>query len=114
MLLRLYRLSQELPIQHFQDAALAQIKQVLPFDSSMWGTATTKPEGIDIHTVHLHEKSPEMVVAYQLVKHQDSAAASVFGKPRVTHTFHTESSFPGADKKSYATFCGVFNMKISL
>ncbi len=104
LLLRLYRLSQELPIQHFQDAALVQIKRVLPFDSSMWGTATTKPEGIDIHTVHLHEKSPEMVVAYQQIKHQDSAAASVFGKPRVTHIFHTRSSFPGADKNEFRDF----------
>ena len=111
LLLRLYRLSQELPIHHFQDAALAQIKRVLPFDSSMWGTATTKPEGIDLHTVHLHEKSPEMVVAYQLVKHQDSAAASVFGKPRVTHTFHTESSFPGADKKELRDFLRCFQQE---
>ena len=79
LLLRLYRLSQELPIQLFQDAALSQIKQVLPFDSSMWGTATTAPEGIDIHTVHLHEKSPEMLVAYEQVKHLDSAAASIKG-----------------------------------
>lgn len=104
LLLRLYRLSQELPIQHFQDAALAQIKQVLPFDSSMWGTATTKPEGIDIHTVHLHEKSPEMVEAYQFVKQHDSAAASVFGKPRITNIFHTGSSFPGADKAEFRDF----------
>lgn len=104
LLLRLYRLSQELPIQHFQDAALAQIKQVLPFDSSMWGTATTKPEGIDIHTVHLHEKSPEMVEAYQFVKHHDSAAASVFGKPQITNIFHTGSSFPGADKAEFRDF----------
>ncbi|UUZ76278.1 LuxR C-terminal-related transcriptional regulator [Polaromonas sp. P1(28)-13] len=98
LLLRLYRLSQELPIQHFQDAALAQIKRVLPFDSSMWGTATTKPEGIDIHTVHLHEKSPEMLLAYEPVKHQDSAAATVFGKSHVTRTFHAESWF--SDQKT--------------
>ncbi|SFB72662.1 regulatory protein, luxR family [Polaromonas sp. OV174] len=93
LLLRLYRLSEELPIQHFQDAVLTQIKQVLPFDSSMWGTATTTPEGIAIHTVHLHEKSPDMLLAYEPLKHQDSAAATVFGKSHVTRTFHAQSWF---------------------
>ena len=104
LLLRLYRLSQELPIQHFQDAALAQIKRVLPFDSSMWGTATTTPEGIDIHTVHLHEKSPEMLLAYEPVKHQDSAAATVFGKSHVTRTFHAESWFSGPETRELRDF----------
>lgn len=104
LLLRLYRLAQELPIQHFQDAALVQIKQILPFDSSMWGTATTTPEGIEIHTVHLHEKSPEMVVAYEDLKHQDRAAASVFGKSRVTHTFNTDSFFAGAANSEFRGF----------
>jgi len=88
LLLRLYRLSQELPIALFQDAALAQIKLVLPFDSSMWGTATTTDHGIDIHTVHLYEQPAEMLTAYEAVKHQDTAAASLVGLPRVTGRFH--------------------------
>lgn len=96
LLLRLYRLSQELPIQHFQDAALAQIKQVLPFDSSMWGTATTTASGIDIHTVHLHQKSPEMLQAYEPIKHLDSAAAAVFGKSNVTLSVNSQNWFGGA------------------
>ncbi|WP_394789698.1 response regulator transcription factor [Rhodoferax sp.] len=96
LLLRLYRLSQELPIQHFQDAALAQIKQVLPFDSSMWGTATTTASGIDIHTVHLHQKSPEMLQAYEPIKHLDSAAAAVFGKANVTLSVNSQNWFGGA------------------
>ncbi len=98
LLLRLYRLSQELPIQHFQDAALAQIKQVLPFDSSMWGTATTTPQGIDIHTVHLHEKSPEMLVAYEPVKHLDVAPGLVFGKTNAVVALNAEAEY-GRRKK---------------
>jgi DNA-binding CsgD family transcriptional regulator len=104
LLLRLYRLSQELPIQCFQDAALEQIKAILPFDSSMWGTATTTPEGIEIHTVHLHEKSPEMVVQYEHVKQHDIAASSVFGKTRVTHTFNAERFFAEPEKQDMLDF----------
>ena len=104
LLLRLYRLSQELPIQHFQDAALEQIKGVLPFDSSMWGTATTTVEGIEIHTVHLHQKSPEMVEQYEDVKHQDIAASSVFGKTRVTHAFNAERYFAAPQNKEMLDF----------
>lgn len=89
LLLRLYRLSHELPIDAFQDAALDLIKPVLPFDSSMWGTATTADEGIDVHTLHLHEKSPEMMVEYEHHKHLDSAAASFFGKGHGTRGFNS-------------------------
>ncbi len=104
LLLRLYRLSQELPIQHFQDAVLAQIKQVLPFDSSVWGTATTTPWGIDIHTVHLHETSQEMLQAYEPLKHLDSAAATVFDKRYVTRVFHADSWFSSPETRGLRDF----------
>lgn len=114
LLLRLYRLSQELPIQLFQDAALAQIKQVLPFDSSMWGTATATADGIDIHTVHLHQKSPEMLVAYEAVKHLDSAAASVLGQSHVTRAFHSDSWFTGAANRDMRAFLCRFQQESSM
>nr|WP_315236492.1 LuxR C-terminal-related transcriptional regulator [uncultured Albidiferax sp.] len=111
LLLRIYRLAQELPIQYFQDAALVQIKQILPFDSSMWGTATTTPEGIDIHTVHLHEKSPEMLQAYEPLKHMDSAAASVFGKSNATLTIHAESWFADRETREMREFLRRFKQE---
>jgi DNA-binding CsgD family transcriptional regulator len=104
LLLRLYRLSQELPIDHFQDAALAQLRLLLPFDSAIWGTATTAKTGIDIHNVHLLEKSPDMVAAYQPLKHVDSAAASVFGKPRTTLAFNSSSWFCGSKDQELLAF----------
>ncbi|WP_295957436.1 LuxR C-terminal-related transcriptional regulator [Rhodoferax sp.] len=104
LLLRLYRLAQEMPIQHFQDAALAQIKQVLPFDSSVWGTATTHPQGIDIHTVHLHESSPEMLQGYESLKQLDTAAATVFGKAHVVRAFHTDSWFASPETRELRDF----------
>jgi len=116
LLLRLYRLSQELPIQHFQDAALAQVKQVLPFDSSMWGTATTKPEGIDIHTVHLHAISPDMLVEYETLKHQDATAAMVLDESEVTYSINIETFYAGRAAREYRDFSqrfGVENMLIA-
>lgn len=89
LLLQLYRLSHELPIHVFQDAALELIKSVLPFDASMWGTATTAAEGIDVHTLHLHEKTPDMMAEYESFKHLDSAAASFFGKGHGTKGFNS-------------------------
>lgn len=88
LLLQLYRIAQELPIAEFQDAALNLVKLVLPFDSSMWGTAEGKEEGVDIHTVHLHKQSQEMLVAYEPVKHLDTAVAPLFALPRVTRGFN--------------------------
>ena len=93
LLLRLYRMAQELPIAEFQDAALGLLKGVLPFDSSLWGTAAPSPGGADIHTVHLHNKSPEMLPAYESVKHLDTAVAGMFAEPRATRGFHLETWF---------------------
>jgi DNA-binding CsgD family transcriptional regulator len=91
LLLKLYRLSHEMPIESFQDAALELVKPLLPFDASMWGTATTADEGIDVHTLHLYRKTPEMTLEYDDFKHLDSAAASLFGKGQGTRGFHSES-----------------------
>ncbi len=95
LLLQLYRTAQELPVADFQDAALNLVKPVLPFDSSLWGTAEGKENGVDIHTVHLHNKSPEMLAAYEPVKHLDTAVAPLFAQPRTTRGFnHLETWFP--------------------
>ena len=73
LLLRLYRLSHEQPIDQFQEAALELIKQVLPFDSAMWGSATMTSRGIDIHSIHLHKQPAEMLLGYEEIKHLDTA-----------------------------------------
>ena len=73
LLLRLYRLSHEQPIDRFQDATLDLLKQVLPFDSAMWGSATMTSRGIDIHAIHLHKQPAEMLLGYEEIKHLDTA-----------------------------------------
>jgi len=99
LLLRLYRMAQELPITEFQDAALGLVKGVLPFDSSLWGTAAPSQVGPDIHTVHLHNKSPEMLTAYETVKHQDTAVGEMFAQPRATRDYHLDTWFADPGQK---------------
>ena len=103
-LLQLYRIAKESPMAAFQDSALAQLKTVLPFDSSMWGTATTRPAGIDIHTIHLHQKDPQMIVEYEGLKHFDTAAAAVFGKSRITNVYNSDEWFGEKDQREYREF----------
>lgn len=93
LMLGLYRLSAELPPEHFQDEALKLLKTVLPFDSSMWGTATATDDGIDIHTIHLHQKTPEMLAAYAPIKHNDTAAQLMFQQPQSTRHFQCDRLF---------------------
>lgn len=96
-LLNLYRLSQEAPVNQFQDRALNLMKAVLPFDAGVWGTATTTKTGVDIHTLHTHQKSPDMMAEYEALKHQDTAAATLFGRAKATGNFHAASWFPRAE-----------------
>lgn len=99
LLLHLYRLSHELPLDRFQDAALELVKPVLPFDSSMWGSATLTSAGIDVHTLHLHCQPPEMLQAYEEIKHLDTAAALAAQEPASALAFHTDSWFGAPAQK---------------
>jgi DNA-binding CsgD family transcriptional regulator len=93
LLLRLYRLSHEWPLDRFQDEALELLKPVLPFDSAMWGAATLTNTGIDVHTIHLHRQPPEMLQAYEDIKHLDTAALWAARHPSFTNGFHAPSWF---------------------
>lgn len=88
LLLHLYRCAHEHAIDDFQDDALQLLQAAVPFDAAMWGTAGTGDTGIDVHTLHLFRKSPEMMAEYEAVKHQDSAAASLMNRRRGTINFH--------------------------
>ncbi len=101
LLLELYRLAREKALDDFQDAALNLIKPHVPFDTSIWGTATMRPGGVDIHQVHLHKTSQEMLDAYELVKHEDVSAISLHRRGTATDAFHSKTLFA-------RTECGEF------
>ena len=108
LLVRLYALSHDQPIEHFQNAALALIKPVLAFDAAIWGTASTGAEGIDINSFHLHNKTPDMVAAYEEVKNLDSASGGMFDKPKATRAFDTNRFFAGRDQRPIRDFMTKF------
>jgi DNA-binding CsgD family transcriptional regulator len=103
-LLHLYRLAHSERLEEFQDAALRLLKPVVAFDSAMWGTAATRQDGIDVHTLHLHEKSPEMMVGYEEFKHLDTAPVSMYGQPFSTRGFSTDHWFHRPHERGYRDF----------
>ncbi len=103
LLLNLYRLAQHCPVDQFQDTALSLVKASLAFDSSMWGTATMRADGIDIHSIHLHNTTPAMLDAYEKVKHCDTAAVQVTAQPTMTIGFRVED-FPGEHNTAFRQF----------
>lgn len=113
LLLKLYRLAHEAPIDGFQDAALDLIKPVLPFDSSLWGTATMTAAGVDIHTSHLHQSSPEMLLDYEQHKAHDTAAQAVLARSQATGTFHTASTVQDAGLRDFLSRYGHENIFIT-
>lgn len=104
LLLTLYRNAQELRPKQFQDTILDAVKPYLPFDSSMWGTATMTHAGIDIHSIHLHNSSQAMLDAYEKVKHLDDAAVRVSAQPTSTIGFNVDIDFPGEDRREFREF----------
>jgi DNA-binding CsgD family transcriptional regulator len=103
VLLNLYRLSHELPIHLFQDAALEEVKSLVPFEASMWGTANLQ-HGTEMHTVHLHQKTPEMLVEYDDVKDLDTITLALVQAPRVTVAVNSDQWFGGHDKRDFRHF----------
>lgn len=91
-------------MDQFQDGVLATLKQYLPFDSSMWGTATMTGGGIDIHSLHLHNTSQRMIDEYQQVKHLDTAALQVTQQRSATIGFCTASDFAGDEMGPFRDF----------
>lgn len=108
LLLTIYRHAQELPVQEFQDVILDDVKSLLPFDSSMWGTATMTGDGIDIHSLHLHNTTQAMIEAYEKVKHLDVAASRITQQPTATMGFNTSIDFAGAGLQPYREFLHQF------
>jgi DNA-binding CsgD family transcriptional regulator len=104
IVLDLYRNAQELPVDQFQDAALEQVKASLHFDASNWGTGTMTPAGIDIHSLHRHRFSEEMMAAFARVSHQDSAAERVTQHARMTIGFSAQEEFTRDDQEEIRQF----------
>lgn len=114
LLLTIYRLAQDTPVPEFQDELLGALKSCLPFDSSMWGTATMTSNGIDVHSIHLHQSSQAMLVAYEAVKHQDSPAQRLAEQSVTTLSFNSDIEFAGPGKEGMRALCEEFGHRNGL
>lgn len=73
-LLNLYHHARELPIGAFQTYALKALKEVLSFDSGMWGDgAYSEFDGLMLSSVYLHNQPVEMLRSYESVCAHDPA-----------------------------------------
>ncbi len=105
LLLELYRLSAEESLETYQDAVLNLIKPLVPFDTCMWGTATyLHGMGMDIHTIHLHEQSQDMINEYAPLKHMDTCATEMSGLPFATRGFHCATMFADRSVREYREY----------
>jgi DNA-binding CsgD family transcriptional regulator len=113
LLLNLYNQALEQPLDGFQDAALDLVRSVVPFDTSIWGTATMAATGVDIHLIHLHRTSEEMLQAYELVKHEDTSARSMMARGTPTNGFHSPTTFARSDVGEFLRRFGHQNFFVS-
>lgn len=94
-----------MPPEAYQDTALDIVKPLLSFDTCMWGTATyLTGQGIDIHTIHLHNQSQAMLEEYEPLKHMDVCAGIVVNQPQVTRGFHSNTIFADRAVREYREY----------
>lgn len=113
LLLDIYGFAREQPIDAFQDASLDRLRSVVPFDTSIWGTATLTDVGVDIHSIHLHRTSAEMLQAYELVKHEDTSASSMMAGNVPTGGFHSPGVFARTEVGEFLRRFGHQNFFVS-
>lgn len=116
LLLAIYRASRECLFTEFQEKVLLETKAILHFDSCTWGTGRMTPQGLVLHSLHLHEEHPERVRLYEEVKKQDLVPDLVRTRPGLTLNVHTPSLYSGKNQKdirNYARLCGHQNSLVT-
>lgn len=79
LLLDLYRMAQEVPATEFQERAIEEIREVIPFDSAVWGTGVMDEQhGATPHTLYVYRQPPEMMESWGRVRQHDALAFEAF------------------------------------
>ncbi len=114
LLLELYRASREVPLAQFQDSALALLKPSLPFDYSMWASASLNPANFGLHAIHVHNEPEEMLVEYEAVKDQDMVALALLKQKGGLLNVHSETVFTGKPLAAMRDFLRKFGHQNAL
>jgi DNA-binding CsgD family transcriptional regulator len=56
----------------FQAAAMQAASDVLHFDSGLWAVGAVTETGSEVHSIHLFNQPPEMMIAWERIKHLDT------------------------------------------
>jgi DNA-binding CsgD family transcriptional regulator len=99
LLLELYRVARETPIDTFEDRAINLIRPLIGFERSIWGIGETTPLGFNILNIHPdHDEPEEMLHHYEEVAYQDTAAFEVMQNRGKAIAFHSPTVFKERDK----------------
>ncbi len=93
VLLALYAAAREESSCEFRGAALALFRPLVPFTSATWATGKINSEGVVHHSVHLFGESPDRLIDYEEVKHEDIAVFTVGKNPDRAFSFHAPSLY---------------------
>ncbi|WP_018717074.1 helix-turn-helix transcriptional regulator [Arhodomonas aquaeolei] len=86
-LLDLYRLEKERPMAAFQDEALSQLRQVVPFDSAWWGMAAMDTVDIRLHCSHVYRLPADFPAQWYTIRANDTLALRAYEQPGRTLRF---------------------------
>ena len=97
--LEVWKLTRDGEPGRFEDAALAVVRQRIPFDGALWGYATVERTVLQIHAVHLVEAPEEAMADYELVKHLDPVVREVVAHPGQAVLYDGSAPPAGADPR---------------
>ncbi len=80
LLLVLYRQAQTTSPAEFQRLALDAIREVLAFDSALWGTGVMGQQGAIVHSACVYRQPPEMMQNWEHIKQHDTVSFEAFSR----------------------------------
>lgn len=80
LLFGLYRQVQNTTPAQFQKQALEAVREVLAFDSALWGTGVMTPNGAIIHSICVYRQPPDMMENWEHIKQHDTVSFEAFSR----------------------------------
>ncbi|MEJ8860012.1 LuxR C-terminal-related transcriptional regulator [Variovorax robiniae] len=105
LLLKLYRAAREMESGAFEENAIGALKNLLVFDSAIWGSGLLRPNGsVAPHIVHLHRQPQEAVQEWAKLNVADPVAAAIMERLGVPIRFHAPTLFAGVESSSMRAY----------
>lgn len=80
LLFGLYRQVHSTPPAEFQTQVLGAVREVLAFDSALWGTGVMGQQGTVVHSICVHRQPPEMMQSWEHIKQHDAVSFEAFNR----------------------------------